>query len=138
MQHPTFRVTVTYPGGVMIWNSALYVALACRSTTGEAAQPLFKAFLTGENPSRGTCSLRQHPWPRSLLRSSLQTSTSKSARRTVPKIHLLKTDLPLENVSTMGMCSSSAGSDVSGFSPRITRSACFPTVIEPFVSSSKY
>ncbi len=49
-----------------------------------------------------------------------------------------KTDLPLENVSTIGMDSSWAGSAVSGLSPRITRSACFPTVIEPFVSSSKY
>ena len=55
-----------------------------------------------------------------------------------PHVYRLKTDLPLENVSTIGMNSSWAGSAVSGFSPRITRSACFPTVIEPFVSYSKY
>ena len=52
--------------------------------------------------------------------------------------HRWYTDRPLENVSSIWMCSRSAGSVVSGFVSRITRSACFPTVIEPLVSSSKY
>ncbi len=66
-----------------------------------------------------------------LIPAFLTTGTAAS-------IYNGKTDLPLENVSTIGMDSSWAGSAVSGLSPRITRSACFPTVIEPFVSSSKY
>ena len=50
----------------------------------------------------------------------------------------LYTDRPRERVSSTAMCSRSAGSAVSGFRSRTTRSACFPTVIEPLVSSSKY
>ena len=48
------------------------------------------------------------------------------------------TDRPRERVSSTAMCSRSAGSAINGFRSRTTRSACFPTVIEPLVSSSKY
>ena len=48
------------------------------------------------------------------------------------------TERPCENVSSTAMCSKSAGSAVNGFRSSTTRSACFPTVIEPLVSSSKY
>ena len=75
-------------------------------------------------------------------------ATGPYGRRASPRLYrdsrhlgdtyFVNTDLPRENVSRIGMNSRFAGSAVSGLSPRITRSACFPTVIDPLVSSSKY
>ena len=49
-----------------------------------------------------------------------------------------KTELPRAKVSITGMSARAPGSAVSGFASRITRSARFPGVIDPLLSSSKY
>ena len=84
-----------------------------------------------------TSSSITHRWrPQSRVSRTGPRSEGKCGTRASG--YRANTDLPRENVSRIGMNSRFAGSAVSGFSPRMTRSACLPTAIEPLVSSSKY
>ena len=62
------------------------------------------------------------------------------AIKVVSRIHyyLLKTDCPRANVSIIAISFIVSGFDNNGLRSKITKSACLPGVIDPFLSSSKY